>query len=217
MAYHHHASATGSTWRPVTCEHCQGDFAYLMTRTGLGYAKSGVFTSYGDASEGARGGAEVSLEQKMEEFDAVRCPDCGKYQEYMLRTAREQRFKGLKVSGITAGVVAVFMLIGRRLLAYTLVHSGGLSRGTASGIAWLAVGLFAVAAAGMLLYYRTAMEDFDVNADAKAHANADLSLSRGLLRRKDYERALEAASGDERAKLATISWKGAKNVARVAG
>jgi hypothetical protein len=217
MAYHHYASATASIWRPVSCEHCKGDFAYLMTRSGQGYARSGVFVDYDVAREGARGGAEVSLEQKMEEdFDPVPCPDCGKYQEYMFRALRERKFKWMKFAGAGGLLFGLLMLVARRLLEYQLRHGADLERELANALSWMAVGMIAVAGGAVLFAYKWLMENFDPNAKADARAKLDLSRSQRLLRRKDYERMVERANDADRAKLAKISWKGAKNVARVA-
>jgi hypothetical protein len=214
--YHHHATMTASVWRPVTCEHCKADFAYLMTRSGQGHAQSGLFVGFDEAKQGARGGAEISLEKKLEEdFDPVACPDCGNYQEYMFHLLRKRKFTWMKRVGAAGLLAGLFFLVARRLFFHLLHRQFELPSEVAFPGSWAIVLLPPVVGVALLFGYKRLMETFDPNRDADRRARRDLSQVRTLLRRKDYERALERANPDEQAKLARISWKGATNVARI--
>ena len=183
------ASATASVWRPVTCSNCRCDFAYVLERTGDGAADSVLWIDTEGAKASAREGALASLEDQIEgDFEAVSCPDCGHYQEYMLQIVRDAKRRFMLPAGLTGLGVAAVMIVGDVPLA--------------------AIG-FGVLGGAALAFNGWLVHRYNPNASAATRAKRDLSREPRILRRKDYELRTE------REGLPAISWRGATNVARV--
>ncbi|MBI3823964.1 MAG: hypothetical protein HY289_14950 [Planctomycetes bacterium] len=95
------AFAEGTTWKFLDCEHCRTVFAYPMYRSAEGQGLSVLFLDNEGARELAVAVAQRRLQHKLKKgFDMVPCPHCGKYQEFMLRTIRWQRWEQRLILGI---------------------------------------------------------------------------------------------------------------------
>lgn len=85
------AKVEAGVWKPVRCLHCGAEFVYRMTRTAKGEAPIDLGDRAGLAAEwDARANAQIRL---LRECDAVPCPDCGRYQEDMVRMLKFRRFR----------------------------------------------------------------------------------------------------------------------------
>src|SRR5437763_12084439 len=82
----------GFVWKHNRCERCQSEYFYRLDRVG-----KGNHTSYGGdqfaAQQAADWAARANLDRMLQnDADPVPCPDCGWYQQPMVRAMRDRRF-----------------------------------------------------------------------------------------------------------------------------
>src|SRR5262245_37411192 len=93
----HSATVHGAVDKHVTCESCNGQFAYVLERAATGSALN-VFNICTDrfiherATRRAAKNLTIALEH---EEDFVACPTCGWYQTSMVRAKKRRRFRNV--------------------------------------------------------------------------------------------------------------------------
>jgi hypothetical protein len=106
----HIATARGSAWKLVSCEHCQQRYAYLLDLEAIGEAHDLLFLNEKDAAERARMHAEHNLLQKTRNcVRPIPCPNCGFYQEEMSRQLKEEAW--INRFQVVGAVLAVLSFI----------------------------------------------------------------------------------------------------------
>jgi len=85
------AAIRGTTWKFVSCEHCQERFAYQLELVGRGEDHDLLFLD----SEASAGRAQAKAEQNLllkskNVVLPVPCPNCGMYQDDMLEILRDE-------------------------------------------------------------------------------------------------------------------------------
>ena len=101
-------TVSGRVWKNVRCEHCQCDYVYVMSRTSTGTGHSSYFLD----NEGARRRADEAAAENLggalhSDFEIVACPDCGRYQPYMVRRLRWRRWGWACICGWIALAIAI--------------------------------------------------------------------------------------------------------------
>jgi len=182
------ATASGSVWRPVRCEHCDVSFAYLMKREGIGVADSLLWSRNEAAGEEASAMAQESLAVQLEsQWDARPCPGCGAYQSSMTYLWRKARF--MNVAFVLGGVLALCSAT----LFVMILFDFHPPRAAASGLRWASLTSFF--GMGVAWYWS---QRLDPNADAAKRAGR---VEPGVLRKEAYEeRVAEGA-------LPPLSWE----------
>jgi len=104
------AAAEGATLKVVSCEHCHQNYAYRLELRAIGVDHNLLFLD----SEGSARRAQAQAEQNLLKMcrNVVRpvpCPNCGFYQDDMVKLIKEQGMsKGPVISGL---VVAALSLV----------------------------------------------------------------------------------------------------------
>jgi hypothetical protein len=172
---------SAATLKLVRCENCHVEYVYRMDRIGSGSGTSVLFFENRGAQDRATEQAANELRGLLSrECDAVPCPDCGWFQEAMIRVMRRDRWPWMQNTGLFLLAVSTISLI----IAYVtwlpnFAHS--------PGPPWLLpVSLIAgvvtgVAGAGLLVIKAALSKRYDPNAsDVKARIT--LGRLRALLK-----------------------------------
>jgi hypothetical protein len=137
-----------AVWKFVSCAHCQQPYAYLLELKATGEDQDLLFLDGQGSKERARTQAERNLLQQTRNVVApVPCPQCGCYQDDMLRLLKaEDRINWLQIIGAAITVLSFVPLV--------------------LGIPYLWVLTIVVAAAGLgvLTYGYVVAHRFDPNA-----------------------------------------------------
>src|SRR5690242_19300783 len=89
------AKVTGYVPRFVKCEHCGGEYVYVIRDEATGTGRSPLFVGEGGAAARARGEAVLQLERKLQgTVLPMPCPDCGWLQADMVLVKRHRRLWG---------------------------------------------------------------------------------------------------------------------------
>src|SRR5438445_532876 len=81
---------TGSVAKFVTCEGCGYEYVYILSRKSIGKALSIYALHNQEASNRSQRNADLHLQRLLaKSCDPVPCPQCGWYQESMVRRARK--------------------------------------------------------------------------------------------------------------------------------
>lgn len=110
IGHTHYTTVTGQIERYVCCEACQCEFVHILTRAATGSVFN-LFDALTDRyiSSLATKRAEIRLARALKQHDLIACPQCGWYQEEMIRDVRRRRRETvLKVGGALAAVPLVF-------------------------------------------------------------------------------------------------------------
>jgi len=108
---HHVVTVKGQQFKAVTCEHCRGEFVYLLTRHAEGWA-TGVMFLDRDAPRQAAQEASAELSRELARGqEPVPCPACGWYQQSMLRLLRAQHRGWMSVAGTFLLYAAVLLAV----------------------------------------------------------------------------------------------------------
>lgn len=83
------STAKGRVFKAVTCEDCQVEFVYLLSRQAEGYATTVLGWDMEGTSECATARARAELQRLLaRDQDPVPCPTCGWYQQAMIPLVR---------------------------------------------------------------------------------------------------------------------------------
>src|SRR5262245_40528563 len=108
-------SATRTVARHVSCEHCETEFVYEMTRTGYGESKYDRLEDMAVAHARATEAAFVARDEALATgAEAVPCPNCFKYQRHMFPAARQVQWgwlRGLGSQGLVALPVVAMLAV----------------------------------------------------------------------------------------------------------
>ena len=172
----------GCVFRLVRCENCDGEFVYLMERSGQA---SGV----GGASERA---AAEDLDRRLQsDCDSVPCVHCGWLQSEMIPKARSYYRPGMRSAGMWLIGVSATIFVGLFVLFV------GLGTGHTRFTKWLvlpAIAAFISLLIGtMLLALRNMLaKRFDFQDSSVRGLFLAMAHSRGVWSREDFEKMAEA-------------------------
>jgi hypothetical protein len=179
----HSADVEQSTVRLVTCEQCDTDYVYQLTRSGQGYANSLYGLDNAGAKRRAKRQAKDQLARRMQlACEVVPCPECGHVQRHMFRKARSDRafLVGLVPMATTVLTVASFVI--------------GLS--VWNGRVWYLLGVVFLLASLIGLVVTVFVYGM-YNPDRKSR-DARLRLAEEkAMPRKEFERSFADAAADE--------------------
>lgn len=115
------STITGSTLKPVTCEYCGCQFLYQLKRAGKGEAESFLWLNNRGAENRARVSATNHLNDRLQsDIDAISCPDCGMYQENMVKKLKDEAWSEVSRVALSFGIIgAILVWIGACLLSAT--------------------------------------------------------------------------------------------------
>ena len=104
------AEMTGVVLKTVQCTNCSTDYVYQMERTATGGGTSLYMLDNQGASNRASSSAKSNLESALERgFDAVPCPSCGWYQDYMIPKLRRGKWPWLTPVNVGLGIVGAIV------------------------------------------------------------------------------------------------------------
>jgi len=104
------ATVRGAVWKVVSCSHCNDRYAYLLELEATGADHDLLFVDGEDSAKRARARAEENLSKMSRNVVLpVPCPNCGHYQDDMVRLLKEE---GTSNGPVKAGlIVAALSLI----------------------------------------------------------------------------------------------------------
>jgi hypothetical protein len=80
------ATVSGSSWKRVICQNCGCDFVYKITRSAEGSGSSILWRNESGAMLKAKYQAQSNLNAQLTgSFSIIHCPNCGYYQDYMVK------------------------------------------------------------------------------------------------------------------------------------
>jgi hypothetical protein len=197
MALRAEASTEFRTWKPVTCAFCGLDFAVRVSARGTGQADTHLFRGPDGAMSAARGKAIDSAARNLRRALPVQaCPECGRYQQFMLGRVRAQKYAIVAVPAVLAIVVGAVGAV----LTWVLAP---LSEGIIPVLVGLAVAGVAANVVAFILQRR-----FDPNADAASRSQKITRGSETVMRRDEYELEEKRAqkSSSNRFGVAPLTW-----------
>jgi hypothetical protein len=104
-------SVQGSTLKTVKCSSCSTEFVYCMRRSATGSAMTVFWTDLeGTRKEAAKDAKRYLAGALDREFDAVPCPACGHYQDYMIPKLRALQMHWARPLAITTLILSVCMI-----------------------------------------------------------------------------------------------------------
>jgi len=179
----HTVTVEKTTIRLVTCEECETDFVYELSRSGEGYGNSVYFLDESGAKKRAARKAKEQLSRKMKNAcEAIPCPQCAHVQDHMLGKARSDR--AIKI-GLLAALVFLLSVGGFALALSTKAFLLGIVLG----------GLFLVATAVIGIFAVVALNSFDPNNKPKSER---IKRAEELASpRKDFERGFAENAEEE--------------------
>jgi len=93
LGQRHIVTATGSIPKLVHCESCKADYVYLATVSAQGEGFNPIFLAGQAATNEATHQARARLAEQLDTVvRPIPCPMCGRYQDSMIASAREQRY-----------------------------------------------------------------------------------------------------------------------------
>jgi hypothetical protein len=100
------AAISGTAIKEVRCEECSETYFYKMVRRGEGQGTSPYYLNNAGAERRAQKGAQTQLEKLLRKgVDPVPCPDCGWFQENMVREVRRRRLRWMIWVAVGFGIV----------------------------------------------------------------------------------------------------------------
>lgn len=91
VGMNYHVDAKGHVYKQVVCEQCQTEYYYYMEREALAVATSWLFLNNKGAQKAASKRAEAKLRKQLAKGgEPVPCPNCGWFQDDMIRLARRE-------------------------------------------------------------------------------------------------------------------------------
>jgi hypothetical protein len=191
--------ASGNTWKTVSCESCPVDFAYEVTREGMGMATGASSHDEARPQERARQAADASLERALRRaVDPVPCPGCGRYQRVMVEQLRDKKVRWLSL------LLFSLLLFALPFFAVNCASGESLPRAAVSGPAG-----FALPAAAVLFVLRYLLRRLhDPNMGAEQRVGQGPQDGRDWMFRHEYEqRRKEAlAEGVSPEQLPVLTW-----------
>lgn len=104
------AEARGEVWKLVSCMHCREPYAYILSLEATGEAHDLLFLDGEGSKEEARTKAEENLREKGGNYVLpVPCPNCGSYQDEMVRQLKAEA--GINRLQVAGGVITLLAFI----------------------------------------------------------------------------------------------------------
>ncbi len=156
----------GSVLKTVHCMNCSIDYVYQLKRRGVGTGASLYGLNNEGALDRAKDAAEANLNTLLDrDFDAVPCPICGWYQEFMIPKVRHTKWQWIVPAEIALGLVGIVLLL--FAVAATVTHYGqDLSTDFASMLnAWLLFGFVASIGVSLPILRYCKFRHFDPNVE----------------------------------------------------
>lgn len=138
-------TVTRSMPRHVRCEHCNQEYVYRLTRTGMGESGYGLSDDQATADVKAANAALADLWREIDTgADAVPCPWCYKYQAHMTAAARAIQWGWIRGLGTQGLAWSPLIVIGAILVA-TLASPNNTDAAVTAALATTGVILLAAA------------------------------------------------------------------------
>lgn len=113
------ASSSGSTIAGVTCDKCQSDYYYEMTRIGTSSGHSPYGIALSSIEETVKERSRDELVSRLHaEAELVPCPNCHWINDELVRGFRLGRYRGLGLAAVLVAIVGVVMSIIASLFVY---------------------------------------------------------------------------------------------------
>ena len=116
MPVEYKATVTLDTPQLVRCAHCDTEYLYEMTVTGIGNAETGLFKTESEAEQAAEKDALDNLAFHLNDldrlFNAIPCPKCLRYQPYMYKALGQSQYDGYGCLGYILGTVGFLAAVG---------------------------------------------------------------------------------------------------------
>ncbi len=191
------ATVSGSIWKEVTCEGCQGEFVYYMTREARGSGSSPYYLDNDGAATRAQTAAVNALQKALaHDCDVIACPDCGQYQSNMMRKLRRKRFGWLHVCG-WVGIVAALLFAWISSISQVRRQARSFS-GELLSLPWAAV--FG-AGVGLIVVSWIGRSFYDPNSNAFERKESPERTDAGPFRRAEFEVLIQAARQQQAAEI----------------
>jgi hypothetical protein len=190
--------ARGSVWKPVTCEHCGCDFAYLVSVKASGEATNVLWLNKRAAIDSAHSHADQALRHALDTTEkAIPCPQCGRYQRRMVSLMRWQA-----ANSNPRPYLLGFLALGITIALALLVNAA------APGLMPPGLAFLMASIVGLAVGYRafTKIQRLDPNADAHTRQNRPYSEDYKVLRRRELERIVEQLRKEGRLDVALPTW-----------
>lgn len=176
------STLSGSALKHVTCSYCGCQFVYQMTREASGEASSFLWLNNNGASYKATKIANENLNSKLQgEIDAISCPDCGMYQEEMVKKLKGEAWRNTFSVAFSFGVIGAILAV--IIFAITSSASSGIQS------------LLLIAVAGFWVWSvsKMAIRAYNLEPNANAHKRKGRHYSEKypVLRISELEKELE--------------------------
>jgi hypothetical protein len=179
----HTVTVEQSAVRLVTCEECNAEYVYTLSRSGEGIGNSVYFLDESGAKKRAERKAKEQLSRKMKSAcEPIPCPKCLHIQDHMIGKARSDRGAGISFFAIVAFLLA---LGGCALGQWTKMGNAGFILG----------GVFFLFALGLGALALIAFTSYDPNKQSEETLRKIADENAFL--RKEFERSFAATAADE--------------------
>jgi hypothetical protein len=171
-------TARGRVWRPVTCQYCRLQWAYLLMRKREGTGESMWMLDDAGAAARAEEEAKRLLEQSLEkDIEPIPCPGCHRLQDEMHGAAALDaygKWYGLAILDVVAGAIFCGVWGNASFLKNCVSWPGS---------------LFFLAAVAMAIYGAVRSLLYDPNREDRVRERAEKNEEPKLpvIRRAEYE------------------------------
>src|SRR3954464_13820027 len=108
------AQVAGSVIRDVRCERCNGEYAYELSRNGVGVGTALYYLFQGAAKRRAQRNAAKHLAKALAtDEELVPCPGCGYVQQKAVLAARRRAYRPMKqlaTAGLIVGLLGAVLM-----------------------------------------------------------------------------------------------------------
>jgi hypothetical protein len=183
----------GIVWKTVQCDRCRAEYAYQMERTGIGSGISLLFLDNHGAQTRAQREAEHELcERLAREFDAVPCPKCGQFPNYMLPALRRWYLRWMRWVGLVLLLLAAISFGLYYLVSLSSSHTAKVLQ--AMHITFLAGSVSGIAGAGMVALRIILSRRYDPNDPSEAEARISYGQTQ-TISKQELEKMTQEAHG----------------------
>ena len=135
----HRATVTGSKDVGVKCSNCSSNYVFRVTRTVTGTGSSVYSLDNRGASDRASKSAQKNLGVVLyRAMDAVPCPACGWYQDFMIPLLRKQKWQWMSPIVVAFGILSLIALIFSMALTSQYQERPGIESYRQMNLAWIA-------------------------------------------------------------------------------
>lgn len=174
----------GHTVKRVECEGCGRSYVYRLERDALGVSTYPIRPR--KAKLDATADAEKQLQKTLrDEIDIVPCPECGHFQEPMVRLSKRNHLRGLLAAGVWLTIAGPFFA--------AINDATGISDPRDQLVSWPLCATLAAIGPVLLIVRAVLKSRYDPNDEAP-----ETRIKEGRMRalpESEYERLLREAEG----------------------